>query len=134
YLFSVVPPGASEVVGGYWPGPVPDWTKAERIPVRADRRIDIALPVGVRLHGTVRNARGAPVEAATVNVNDASGPRFFGVTDIHGRYSVAVLPGTYTVDVFAPRAGELLSVVDRELVIEGEVGYDLVMPDVVVAP
>ncbi|MGH2379591.1 MAG: carboxypeptidase-like regulatory domain-containing protein, partial [Candidatus Limnocylindria bacterium] len=134
YLFSVVPPGGSEVVGGYWPGPVPDWTKAERIPVRADRRIDMTLPAGVRLHGTVRNARGAPVEAATVNVNDASGPRFFGVTDIHGRYSVAVLAGTYTVDVFAPRAGELLSVVGRELVIEGEVGYDLVMPDVVVAP
>jgi hypothetical protein len=133
YVVSVIPPADSDIVGGYWPGPVPDWTKAERIPVRGDVRLDMTLPRGVILSGTVRNVRGAPVQSATVNVNDASGPRFFAVTDIHGHYSVAVLPGAYTVDIFAPRAGELLSVVGRALSIESDIGYDLVMPDVVVA-
>lgn len=134
YVVSVFPPKGSDVIGGYWPGPVPDWTKAQRIAVRADMRLDMALPRGVILSGTVRNARGAPVEAATVNVNNASGPRFFAATDIHGHYSVAVQPGTYTVDVFAPRAGELLSVVGRALDIRQDTGYDLLLPDMGVVP
>ena len=130
YVLSVIAPADSDVIGGYWRGPVPDWTKAERIPVGpGDVTLDVVLPRGVRLYGTVVNARGAPVESATVNVNDATGPRFFASTDIHGHYSVAVTPGTYTVDVFAPRAGELRSVVGQTIAIDVETGYDVVLPD-----
>jgi len=134
YVLSVVPPSGSDIVAGYWRGPVPDWTKAERISVRGDVRLDVTLPRGVLLSGTVRDPRGVPVQSATINVNDASGPRFFAVTDIHGQYSVAVIPGDYTVDIFAPRAGELLSVVGRALRIEGDTGYEVVLPDIAVGP
>ncbi|MBI2773308.1 MAG: carboxypeptidase regulatory-like domain-containing protein, partial [Chloroflexi bacterium] len=91
--------------------------------------LDMTFPRGVLLTGVVRDARGAPVEGATVNVNDASGGRFFGDTDIGGRYSIAVLPGTYTVDVFSPRWGAALSVLGQELTIERETGYEVVLPD-----
>jgi hypothetical protein len=130
YVFNVFPP-EGDIVGGYCCDAYPDWTVADRFRVgRADARLDMVFPRGVRLFGTVRNARGAPVEGATVNVNDRSGrPRFFASTDIHGRYSVAVLPGTYTVDVFAPRVGEMRSVVGQPMVIDVEAGYDVVLPD-----
>lgn len=134
YVLSVAPPADSDVVAGYYRGPVPDWTKAERVRVRGDTRVDIDLPRGVILSGTVLDARGAPIEGATVNVNDATGPRFFGVTDIHGEYGIAVLPGTYTVDVFPPRAVYVFSVVGRSLVIDSETGYDVILPDVAIGP
>lgn len=130
YVVSVVPPAGSDVIAGYWPDAQPDWTKAGEIRVgTTDVRLDIAQPRGVRLAGTVRDARGAPAEGATINVSDASGPRFFGSTDILGRYTVAVLPGTYTVDVFAPRAGYSLSVVAQPMRIDVDAGYDVVLPD-----
>jgi hypothetical protein len=134
YVLSVVPPGDSDIVAGFWRGPAPDWTKAERIPVRGDLRLDVTLPRGVRLAGTVLDARGVPVESATVNLNDASGPRFFGSTDIHGRYSIAVLPGVYTVDIFPPRGAELVGIVGRSLDIETDAGYDVVLPDISISP
>lgn len=134
YVLNVVPPRDSDIVAGFWNGPVPDWTKAERIRVRGDMRLDVTLPRGVRLAGTVRDARGVPVESATVNLSDASGPRFFGSTDMHGRYSVAVLPGSYTVDIFPPRGAELVGVVGRALSVEGDAGYDVVLPDISIKP
>lgn len=134
YVLNVVAPTDSDIVAGFWPGPVPDWTKAQRIAVRGDLQLDVTLPRGVRLSGAVRDARGVPVESATVNVNDASGPRFFGSTDIHGRYGIAVPPGSYTVDIFPPRGAEYVSVVGRALSIEGDTGYDVVLPDIAIAP
>lgn len=134
YVLNVVPPSGSDIVGGFFNGPVPDWTKAQRIPVRGDLRLDVVLPRGVRLAGTVRDARGVPVESATVNLNDASGPRFFGSTDIHGRYSIAVLPGAYTVDIFPPRGADLVGIVGRSLGIESDAGYDVVLPDIAIGP
>lgn len=130
YVLNVLPATDSDVVGGYCCDAYPDWTVADRVRIGvADARVDMVLPRGVRLVGTVRDARGAPVEGATVNVNDRARPRFFASTDIHGRYSVAVLPGTYTVDVFAPRVGELQSVGGQTIVIGVETGYDVVLPD-----
>lgn len=134
YVLNVVPPRDSDIVAGFWRGPVADWTKAQRIAVRGDLRLDVTLPRGVRLAGTVRDARGIPVESATVNLNDASGPRFFASTDMHGRYSLAVLPGTYTVDIFPPRGAELVGVVGRSLNIESDAGYDVVLPDISIKP
>ncbi|MDE3192925.1 MAG: carboxypeptidase regulatory-like domain-containing protein, partial [Chloroflexota bacterium] len=128
YVVNVVPPADSDVIAGYWPNAVPDWTKAQSIRVGpGDARLDITLPRGVRVSGTIRDASGAPVEAATVNVNDASGPRYFGATDIHGHYSIAVPPGEYAVDVFPPRI-DAVSVVGQRLSVSGDVGYDVVLP------
>jgi len=129
-----VPPSDSDIVAGFWRGPAPDWTKAERIPVRGDLRLDVTVPRGVRLAGTVLDPRGVPVESATVNLNDASGPRFFGSTDMHGRYSIAVLPGAYTIDIFPPRGAELVGIVGRSMDIEGDAGYQVVLPDMSIKP
>ena len=130
YVVNVYPPAGSDVVAGFWPDAQPDWTKAGEVRVgRADVQLDIALPRGVRLTGAVRDARGAPVEGATINVVDASGPRFFGDTDIQGHYSIAVLPGAYTVDVFSPRWGASLSVLGQSITVENDVGYEVVLPD-----
>ncbi len=128
YVVNVVPPAESDVIAGFWPNAVPYWTEARPIRVGpGDARLDIALPRGVRLSGTVRNARGAPVEAAAVNVNDASGPRYFGTTDIHGNYAIAVPRGDYTVDVFPPRI-DALSVVGQRLSVGGDVRLDVTLP------
>lgn len=128
YVVNVVPPADSDAIAGYWPNAVPDWTKARPIAVGpGDARVDIALPRGVRLGGTIRDASGAPVEAATVNVNDASGPHYFGTTDIHGHYSIALPRGDYTVDVFPPRI-DALSVVGQRVSVTGDVGLDVVLP------
>lgn len=130
YVVNVIAPADSEALSGYWRAAQRDWTTAERVRVgSADLRLDIVLPRGVRLSGTVRDPRGAPVEGATVNVNDVFGPRSFASTDIHGRYELVVLRGSYTVDVFAPRVSGLRSVVGQPIVVDGEVGYDVVLPD-----
>lgn len=130
YVVNVAPPAGSDVIAGFWPNAQRDWTSAGRVRVgAADAALDIVLPRGVRLSGTVRDARGAPVESATVNVNDGSGPRWFGATDARGHYSVAVPPGSYTVDVFPPRI-PALSVVDQRIDVGGDTGYDVVLPDV----
>ncbi len=128
YVVSVSPPRGSDVIAGFYPDAAPDWTKARSIRIGpGDARLDITLPRGVRLSGTVRDPQGAPVESATVNVNDASGPRYFGVTDAHGRYSVAVPRGSYTVDVFPPRIAAL-AVMDQRIDVGDDVGYDVVFP------
>jgi len=130
YVVNVYPPEGSEVIAGFWPDAARDWTAAGEVRVGpADRRLDIVLPRGVRLSGVVRDARGSPVEGATVNVNDATGPRFFGSTNAEGRYSISVLPGDYTVDVFSPRYLYSLSVMGQPLSVTGETGYEVVLPD-----
>lgn len=130
YVVSVYPPAASDVIAGYWPHAQPDWTRAGEVVVgRSDARLDIVLPRGHLVRGTVRDARGAPVEGATVNVNDDGVPRYFAGTDIHGRFSVAVRPGSYTIDVFAPRLLPLLGAVGQRIDVRGETGYDVVLPD-----
>lgn len=130
YVLSVSPPAGSDLVAGFWPGAVPDWTQAGEVRVTsAGAELDMVLPRGVRFSGTVRDRHGTPVENATVNVGDASGPRFFASTDPQGRYSVAVLPGRYTVDVFAPRWPQLESIVGQPIDISAEAGYEVVLPD-----
>lgn len=130
YVVSVYPPDGSDVIAGYWPDAQPDWTRAGEVVVgRSDARLDIVLPRGQVVRGTVRDARGAPVEGATVNVNDGSVARYFAGTDIHGRFSVAVRPGSYTVDVFAPRLLPLLGVTGQRIDVTGETGFDVVLPD-----
>lgn len=130
YVISVYPPAGSDVIAGYYPDAQPDWTRAGEVTVgRADVSLDIVLPRGFLLTGTVRDERGAPVEGATINVNEGPLPRYFGSTDIHGRYSIAVRPGSYTIDVFPPRASPGLSVMGQRIDITADAGYDAVLPD-----
>lgn len=129
YVVNVMPPADSEAVAGYWEGAKRDWTEADRVRVAGDVSLDIVLPVGVRFTGTIRDARGTPVEGATVNLNDEQGPRFAASTDIHGRYAMAVLPGIYAIDVFAPRGLPLLSSVGRPVEVSAEGGYDAVLQE-----
>ncbi len=132
YVVSVIPPEGSDLIGGFWPNGQPDWTKAGEVRVgAAGASLDMTLPHGVRLTGTVRDRRGVPLEGATINVNDASGPRYFGSTDLRGRYSITVAPGTYTVDVFAPLGAASLSLAGQALDVTGDVGYDVALPDLV---
>ena len=94
-----------------------------------DRVLDITVRRGVRVEGTVRDARGVPLEGATVNLNDAAGVAGAGETDLRGHYGFAVPPGHYTVDAFAPFRGERLSVVGHDLDVSGFTVYDVTLPD-----
>lgn len=126
YTVQVVPPDDSDAVGSYWNGKR-DWTEADRVRVSGDVRLDIVVPRGVRLTGTIRTEDGVPVESAPLSVNDARGFLTGTYTDSAGRYAIAVLPGSYTVDVFAPRVSQLLSRPGLPLRIEGEMGLDVVL-------
>lgn len=126
YTVQIVPPPDSDAVSSYWPGKR-DWTEAGRLRVGADVSLDVVLPRGVRLTGTVRTEDGRPVEAAPVSVNDAQGFLTGSYTDHAGHYAVAVPPGSYTVDVFAPRVSQLLSRVGLPLIVDAEMGLDVVL-------
>ncbi|HUG55561.1 MAG TPA: carboxypeptidase-like regulatory domain-containing protein, partial [Candidatus Limnocylindrales bacterium] len=128
YVVNVWAPDGSDLVSGYWDGKR-DWTEADRVVVAGERRLDIVLARGVRLTGVVRTAAGRPVEGATVNVMDARGAVVATSTDHRGVYELAAPAGAYLVDVFAPRVGELRSVVGSAVSLAGdEVGFDVVLP------
>ncbi len=126
YTVQVVPPDDSDAVGAYWNGKR-DWTEADGVRISGDLRLDIVLRRGVRLRGVVRTETGVPVESAPVSVNDARGFLTGTFTDSAGHYSIAVPPGTYTIDVFAPRVSQLLSRVGLPLRIDTEMGLDVVL-------
>jgi hypothetical protein len=87
---------------------------------------------GVRVTGVIRDTRGVPLEGATLNFNDDVGPLAATDTDISGTYSLVVPPGTYQVEVFAPRRGErgnLLSQTPKEVVVKDFLRYDVVLED-----
>jgi len=126
YTVQVVPPDDSDAVGGYYDGKR-DWTEADGVRISGDVRLDIVVPRGVRLTGVVRTQDGAPVESAPVSVNDARGFLTGTYTDNTGHYAIAVLPGSYTIDVFAPRVSQLVSRVGLPLRIDAEMGLDVVL-------
>jgi hypothetical protein len=131
YVVQVIPPAGSDLLGGFWPNGQPDWTKAGDVRVGpAGAGLDIVLQRGVLFRGTVRDARGAPIESATVNLNEGGGTRFFTSTDADGHYAVAVRPGSYVVDVFAPRTSDSLSLLGQPITVAADAGYDVVLPDI----
>ncbi|MGH2499769.1 MAG: carboxypeptidase-like regulatory domain-containing protein, partial [Candidatus Limnocylindria bacterium] len=127
YVISVIPPAGSGVVAEYW-SRKRDWTEADRLRVGGDVTLDVALERGLRVSGVVRTPEGIPVELATVNLNDARGVRAATSTDHRGRYEVALPPGAYTIDVFAPRASALVSVVAQPLTVQTDAAHDVVLP------
>ena len=126
FFVQVLPPVETEAVGGYWNGKR-DWTEGDRVVMSGDRRLDIVLPRGVRVSGTVRTEDGVPVESAPVNVSDARGFLVGTYTDGAGEYALALQPGRYTIDVFRPFASQLVSRVGLPLRVDAAVGFDVML-------
>ena len=132
YTVQVLAPANSDLISEFWLGKR-TWVDANEVSLgTADRTVDITMRKGLRVTGVIRDARGVPLEGATVNLNDENGPLVGTDTDISGTYSMVVPPGTYQVEVFAPFRGErgdLLSQPPRELVVNGVIFYDVVLED-----
>jgi hypothetical protein len=132
YTVQVLAPDKSELLSEFWLRKR-TWVDANDVTLgNADRTLNLTLRKGQLVTGVVRDTRGVPLEGATINFNDEAGPLLGADTDISGTYSVVVLPGTYQVEVFAPRRGErgnLLSQPARELVVDGYVHFDAVLED-----
>jgi hypothetical protein len=132
YVVQVLPPARSDLIGEFW-SHKRFWTDADAITLgNGDKTLDLTLRKGVRLTGVVRDTRGVPLEGATINVIDDGGPLIATDTDTSGAYSVAVPPGRYQVEVFAPFRGErgdLLSQPARDLDVSTFTRYDVVLQD-----
>jgi hypothetical protein len=132
YTVQVLAPPESDLINEFWLRKR-TWVDANDISLgTADRTLDLTLRHGMRVSGVIRDARGVPLEGATINLNDADGPFAGTDTDISGSYHMVVPAGTYEIEVFAPFRGErgdLLSQPARELVVNGYVNYDVVLED-----
>ena len=93
----------------------------------------LATPAGsemkVRITGIIRDARGIPLEAATININDDAGPLIGAETDASGTYSVVVAPGHYTIEAFAPFRGDMVSLAPQDITVNGFTRMDFVLQD-----
>ncbi|MBM4363368.1 MAG: carboxypeptidase regulatory-like domain-containing protein, partial [Deltaproteobacteria bacterium] len=130
YVVNVVPPPGSDLLGAYWAGKR-TWVDADRITVRGDFALDLQLARGAVLRGTVRDQSDVPIENANVNVNDADGVVAATRSKADGTYSIAVRPGAYTLDVFAPRFGDLLSQVGIPVTVTGATTRDFALAQAV---
>jgi hypothetical protein len=132
YLVQVLAPSDSDLISEFWLRKR-TWVDANDVSLGAgDRTLDLTLRKGVRVSGVIRDTRGVLLEGATINLNDGDGPLVGTDTDISGSYHMVVPPGTYQVEVFAPRRGErgnYLSQAPRELVVNGYINYDVVLED-----
>jgi hypothetical protein len=132
YTVQVLAPFNSDLISEYWLGKR-TWVEANQVSLgKADRTLDLTMRKGVRVTGVIRDTRGVPLEGATLNFNDDVGPLAATDTDISGTYSLVVPPGTYQVEVFAPRRGErgnLLSQTPKEVVVKDFLRYDVVLED-----
>jgi len=99
-------------------------SRLDSVVVAGDAQIDATLESGVLLSVDVRDLRGEPIAGADLDlfhVQDGA-PVFapYDKTDAAGRASVALLPGTYALEVDPP----IGSAFDRVLVDSLEVGAD----------
>lgn len=132
YVVQVVAPPSTELISEFWLGKR-NWTEADEVSLgSSDRTLDLTVRKGVRVSGVVRDTRGIPLEAATINIVDDSGPLIGTDTDASGTFNVVVLPGSYKIEVFAPFRGErgdLLSMPAKDIVVSGFTRYDAVLED-----
>jgi uncharacterized surface anchored protein len=87
-------------------GDVSDFRSATRLLVASDMsNVDVTLPRGGRVAGTVRDAANAqPLAGITVAAYDAAGVLISSaVTGADGRYTLVVAPGPYRVLAFDPQ-------------------------------
>jgi hypothetical protein len=132
YVVQVIPPASADLISEFW-SRKRFWIDADQVSLgNADRTLDLTVRKGVRITGVVRDTRGVPLEAATLNILDDAGPLLGAATDVSGTYSMVVPPGKYQIEVFAPFRGErgdLLSLAPREITVSGFTRYDVVLED-----
>jgi len=133
YVVQVIPPASADLINEFW-SRKRFWIDADGVSLgNADRTLDLTLRKGVRITGVVRDTRGVPLEAATLNILDEAGPLIGAATDVSGTYAIVVPPGKYQIEVFAPFRGErgdLLSQAPRDIMVSGFTRYDVILEDV----
>ena len=133
YIVQVIPPQSLDLISEYWLRKRA-WNQADWVALgNGDRVLDLTVRKGVRVTGVIRDTRGIPLEAATVNIVDAEGELVGAESDQSGTYALIVPPGSYQIEVFAPFRGErgdLLSQPRRDIVVSGFTRYDFVLEDV----
>ena len=128
YVLNVQPPEGSDLVAAYHAGKR-TWAEADAVTVgRADVTVELVIAAGARVSGTVRDTTGVPVEDADVSLSDGDGWLAGASTDAAGGYVLAVPPGRYVLDVFAPRFGAFVSVAGLPLVVDGPTTADATLP------
>ena len=129
YVVQILPPAGSDLISEFW-SRKRAWNDADWVTLgSADRVLDLTLRKGVRITGIIRDARGIPLEAATININDDAGPLIGAETDASGTYSVVVAPGHYTIEAFAPFRGDMVSLAPQDITVNGFTRMDFVLQD-----
>jgi hypothetical protein len=129
YTLQIIPPDGSDLLPQYVGGGR-TWLDAATVTLRGqDRIVDVALGRGLTVSGVVRSQAGVPLEGATVNVSDARGIVSATSTDETGTYSLAVPPGTYSFDFFAPFPSQVMSVEGRSVTVDRSMAIDVTLTD-----
>ena len=129
YDVQVIPPDGSDLLPQYVGGGR-TWLDASTVTVRSQNvTVDVKLQRGVVVSGILRSQRGVPLEGASLNVSDSRGFLTGTYTDATGAYSLAVPPGQYTFDFFAPFGSELVSVEGRSVTVSKTMTLDVTLPD-----
>ena len=129
YDVQVIPPDGSDLLPQYVGGGR-TWIDANTVTVRSQNvTVDVKLQRGVVVSGILRSQRGVPLEGASLNVSDSRGFLTGTYTDTGGAYSLAVPPGQYTFDFFAPFGSDLQSVEGRSVTVSKTMTLDITLPD-----
>lgn len=101
----------------YKPPVVPPYLapiKEDSVTVNSDTQLDVVLPNGILLYGTVLNSFGAIVVNVDIDaidvLSDLSVPLAGDYTDSTGLYQTVLAPGTYHLEFEPPRARHLASI------------------------
>ncbi len=130
YVVSVIPPAGSGYIAEYWEHKH-NWVEADAVRLGAgDIQLDLGLRRGVIVKGTIKDQRGLPAVAATINFGDPREVEAAGATDETGAFEVALPPGKYHVDVFPPRFPGGLVGREMEIDASGAVEIDIVLDDI----
>lgn len=129
YLVQIIPPDGSELLPQYVGGGR-TWLDASTVTVRSQNvTVDVKLQHGARVSGVVRSQTGVPLEGASVNVSDAQGFLTAAYTDASGAYSLAMPPGRYTFDFFAPFTSQVVSIEGRPVTVDKTMTLDVTLAD-----
>ena len=109
YYVWVVPPDNVRLIPLWYPSAL-EGVGAVALTITADRTIDMTLPIGPQLRGTVRTTDGVPLAGALVCV-DTPFPtgRICRPTSVEGGYVVTTRPETYTVQVLPPDGSDVVA-------------------------
>ena len=133
YIISVYPPSGSGLLAGYWNGKR-TWKDADEVVVARDVALDLTVPEGIPVTGTVKDSRGIPVAGATINFLD--GQLYAAAstdTDAAGHFEVAVLPGQFTIEVFPTFVGSYIEQI-RTVDVSGAQDVQITLDDANTTP